>query len=350
MARIRELLLKAVVPLQVPLIASYECTGRVFAIETKFGSARIAFPEVRESEAREHRYIGSPSGFDRVGVDRLPGSRGWGDFWGSGKTSTVAFEAVGFSMATPNSSQIEIDEGCLGEGYVYIDTVNEEFLEWIRRFCQWAQIILNQPLDLSDPVPGVLSDPNLLVFSWAEAGEERSWLNSYSTMKGITWVGSGNVASERKASVNAISDIVTLASDRDLVPPTAVALLAGARLAVQRNRFRNAMADLGTAVESVLTDILALPLDHKKTLGQLLKAASKVFQLPFDVKQNLLEPRNAAVHQSVEPNRTTVLRAIEIVDSLVRTRYTRYAYRYDLLAAQRPHRQDLIMFRPPSSP
>lgn len=347
--RISELLLKVAIPLQAPLLVNYQCPGAKFPVKASFGPAEVVFPKLCEAQGDVPRHVGPPDGFDRVDPERLPDLRGWGDFWGSGETLTAEIEAVGFTLIAAGSAvQIEIEKGELGNGYAYIDGVEDELLEWIRRFGKWVQMIVNQPLDLNDPVPGLISDPSLRLFSWAETESERSWLNSRTKVSGIMWEGSGSVVSERKVDVQTLSTLVTLTNDSQCSPPAAVTLLAAARLAVRRRKLRQAIADLGTAMESILTQLLSLPIDHTITLGLLVKTAlTDGVQLPSDINDNLVYPRNAAVHRSVEPDRRCVMRAIEIVDGLVNRHHAKFAYRFDLPPAQRPHRQNLVITIPP---
>jgi hypothetical protein len=154
--------------------------------------------------------------------------------------------------------------------------------------------------------------------------------------------------SERLVNAGMMAKLVHLANDHSNNAPATVVFLGAARLAAQRGRFRLAMSELGTGLEALLTQLLSLPTDHKQTLSPLIdSAAAAHISLPTDIKQALVQPRNRAVHKGIEPDASSVIRAIQIVDDLVRTYLPDFSCPQDLERGHRPSRVDLQIVQPP---
>jgi hypothetical protein len=156
--------------------------------------------------------------------------------------------------------------------------------------------------------------------------------------------------SERLIDASTMARLVNLANKPAETPPAVVSFLGAARLAAQRGKYRQAVADLGTGLEALLTNMLSLSASHRFTLAPLIKrAAAEGISLPEDINSALVQPRNRAVHQGVEPDRLLMMRAITIVDNLVRTYYPEFSCPEDLELGHRPHREDLQIFQQPGT-
>ena len=119
--------------------------------------------------------------------------------------------------------------------------------------------------------------------------------------------------------------LVDSANDADLRSPLAMEMFASARQAGQRKLWRLAIAELGTAAEALLRQRLSVADAKVPTLGALLaRAEASNLTLPADTRRCVLRPRNAAVHQGIDPDPTLVVRAFEIVEELLRDQYPQW--------------------------
>ena len=90
--------------------------------------------------------MGAPEGFAKASSVLPQSMHGWGGYNAQDQVSVNGF---GFQFPA------NIDTGGADLASVSVSGVTELHKEvslWIQRFCSWTQLILNQPLDLSDPV------------------------------------------------------------------------------------------------------------------------------------------------------------------------------------------------------
>jgi len=217
--------------------------------------------------------------------------------------------------------------------------------DWLRWFCTSGSLVLCQPLDLADPSPQLLSRPSDEPMTWLEMDGEASWIDSDANLTIV--FPTASPWSERVGDISAVSRIVDLASNATPVP-SAVALLGAARVAALRGRRRLALMELGTCMEAVLTNRLSLPAGHKQTLGPLTKEARKAgIPLPAGIQTTFVDPRNAAVHNGVDPTSAVLVDAFGILDQLVGEDFPAFAPFTSGEVAHRPQRADLRIVVPP---
>lgn len=222
----------------------------------------------------------------------------------------------------------------------------EELDDWFQSFSHWLWMLTAQPLDPINPDPKVLHRKSSNILFAGKSTTEMSHLSSgYPTIKIV--MDTRDTTSERCVDIKVFSVAVTRAGNSQ--PPMMWELLASARMAGRRGDDRRALIDAGTAAEAALVDILNLPANHGKTLGNLVTVAGqKGFVLPPDIRTALVQPRNNAVHQGLA-SAGLVERALEIVEDLVVRADATYVSVSSLQKVHRPQRMDLLIFAPPKN-
>jgi hypothetical protein len=313
--------------LDVPLLVDPVNTGETRA--ARLGDYQAAFHPPRFVGAGETTQVEPPLAFASI-PPAWASEAGWGRVWHGGTTGAVA--AFGFT----------IELGAPSPERDLVAQLKSLCVSWRNSFCRLALLLLNQPLDLTDPAPGLVNHPGMRVLAWIEATGARSRTDSVGGPI-VVHVPSDSIVSELRADRNELDRIVALVN-RNHEVPIAVELLAAALLAIQRNKLRAAIIDAASAAESVLTQSLELAHDHSLTLGRLVsKAAAAGLPLPTDLRAVLVDPRNDAVHRGVSPSRATALRAAGIVEDLVASSFPEYAKNRQLACTSRPARHDLLL-------
>jgi hypothetical protein len=107
--------------------------------------------------------------------------------------------------------------------------------------------------------------------------------------------------------------------------------------------------ELGTALESILTEALQISTSNDLTLGPLVERAQNAgLPIPGDVVPRFVEPRNDAVHRAIVPHVDTVDYGLNVLDGLVRWYHPDWSCDEQLAFANRPTRQSLVMVAPPN--
>lgn len=332
-----------VVPLDVQIIVQHDVAGFQASVSIRDRAATVWFPQLGDEVGSS---LTSPMGFSYAG------SAEWGE-WSTHNRVTgegqLLVSSLGFTIDL-DVAESPISPEALPLGYVKgLEWLESGIAEWMSRFVEVGGILLGQPLSLFEPSPKILSRPHSNPLHWVEQDGFRSWLSS-SMETGITVTieTSGNPRSERVADLEAVRRLVMLASKDPMDIPSAVSLVAAARLAAQRGRLRLSLMELGTAAEAAFTDALQLG-SHIMTLGVLVDhVAARGLTLPLDVKDRFVKPRNAAVHKGQAPSLAEVDYGFALLDGLIWDYYTDFAYSSTAPLAWRPQRQDLVFARPPS--
>ena len=314
-------------------------------------SWEIAIPSVGEATLHlpsfvtgERPSVTPPSGFERVSPDWI-GSEGWGRFVHPERVAQIG--ALGFRVSV-DAGDIESEIPEFAEGFPrgeLVDEMKTGCVSWRDRFCRFGQLLLNQPLDLTDPGPGIISRPGERVLMWAAFGNIQSRVDTLAGRM-TARVDSGSVVSELVASSQELDRMVALADDPHKEVPIAVVLLSDAILAIKRHKLRQAIIDLGGAVEAILANDLSLPANHKLTLRPLTaKARRSGLPLPADLEVAIVDPRNDAIHRSIVPTWAVAVRAVEIVEELLARAAPEFSRNRQLDWTFRPTRGDLLMLK-----
>jgi HEPN domain-containing protein len=106
-------------------------------------------------------------------------------------------------------------------------------------------------------------------------------------------------------------------------------LLTRARAALRRGRYRAAVLDAATAAELALTRVLdegLAPLQEPlrraliaqpPTLGRLCRLAGKIVPLPQNLQDDLVKPRNGAMHRNEIPSSNEARVAVAVAKQIV---------------------------------
>jgi hypothetical protein len=333
----------AQMPLDVELIVDADVLGRGWSVRVADAEGRMVMPVC---DADVGSPIRAPKGF--AGVRAKWGSwTSYSSVDGTGQAAvrTLAFELL-VSNVTPKFPMENLDQG-----YVYgMGSLEEKLVAWTRRFQEWGGIVVRQSLSLMDPSPRTLSAPTARPVMWVMAGGVSSWPNTHQAAMTTTMETQTSAVSERVADVPAVDRMTALSNDATASAPAAIILIAAARRAAGRGRYRLALMELGTALELLLTDLLNLPGNHRETLGPLsARARRHGVALPKHVQQRFVKPRNDAVHGGIEPTRQIVLDALDMVDGLVAQHLPDYACDSTSQRAHRPQRTDLVIVKRPSA-
>lgn len=336
-------ILRWVFPLEVGLVVSEDALASVHDVLLPSVRVRLHLPRLDEGGG----WLNPPAEFDRISGDLLP-SGTWGQSTlrtgsGSSEPSQYEVDALGFSAQVSIGQEAELSNG-YPRGH---EDVVVECARWLDRLTLWLGLLVNQPLDVTDPAPAILNPSLSSPISWISLAGQESWLSSQPTAPIQVVVPSDDDVAEGLVDQVTLRRAIKAANDQS-DPPLSLAQLALARLAVQRGRHRQAIGEVGTGVEAVLTQALGLPVGHLKTLGGLVTdAGKKGLSLPADCQASLIEPRNDAVHRGVSPGRETVLRAVGILWDLMATFTPADAPPRGLPRAHRPQRFDLHLITPP---
>lgn len=334
--RMPSITVRIVRPLDVSLVIHRSVGGATAEVVLPTGRGTLHLPSVQDGDDENHLRVDAPQGFTKASAV-LPGSMlGWG---GYNAPNQVSVNGLGFQFIA------NIDTGGSALGSVSLSGLNElhqELSSWIRRFCSWTQLILNQPLDLTDPAPGVIHPPSSAALTWGELDGIESLMSSSPPPFAINVEIETTSVSERLMEKSDLAGITALANDPETIAPVEVQFLGASRLAAQRGRLRQCLVEVGIGLEALLTRLLRLDKGHGKTLGKLVGDATDAgLSLPDDIKVNLVSPRNDAVHRGADPSRQVALRAVEILDGLIRTHTPGFSFDISRERAHRPHRLDL---------
>jgi hypothetical protein len=327
-------------PLDVPLIIHSSVGGATAEVVLSKVTGTLHVPLVLHGDDQGRLTVDAPEGFTKASPV-LPNSMlGWG---GYSAPNQASLNGLGFQFQANIDTAGRDFESLSVSG---LDEIHQELSSWIRRFCRWTQLILNQPLDLSDPAPGVISLPSSAALSWGELDGAESLMSSSPPPFAISVEFGTTPVSERLMEHVDFGAITELTNDPARIAPVEVQFLGTSRLAVQRGRLRQCLIEVGIGLEALLTRILGLNTGHKKTLGNLVDdAANAGLSLPGDIKANLVTPRNDSVHRGADPSRQVALRAVEILDSLIRIYTPGFSFDITRVRAHRPHRLDLNIIR-----
>ena len=180
---------------------------------------------------------------------------------------------------------------------------------------------------------------------WADFGDIQSRVDTLAGRM-TAWIDNGSLVSELVATPQELDRLIALVEDPHKEVPIAVALLSDAILAIKRQKLRQAIIDLGSAVEAILTNDLSLPPNHKLTLGPLMEKGQKSgLTLPADLQVAIVDPRNDAIHRGVVPPWVVALRAVEIVEEMLAQAAPEFRRNRELQWTFRPTRGDLLMVK-----
>lgn len=330
------------VPLDVGLICRADLLGQSFAVEVAGVGGRLVLPRLSET-ARSNGtpLVDPPAGFERIQHTMLPDG-GWGAFTaGTVPDGQVGIGALGFEFALdPAVMQVAPEE--FPSSYLRgTDPLINQTRDWLRRLMRWSQVLTNQPTDLSDPSPLLVSRHSDTALHWMRHRGYESLTTVSATVDVVGMVPPHqppDALCERLVDEPTFARLVAVANDPNAQAPSSVIFLAEARLAGLRHRHRLALIAAATGLEGLIGEVTGIGTSPSDTLGKLIvdpRVTSRM-QLPGDTYSSVVKPRNEAVHRGTDPPRAELLRAVDILDGLARTYHPDFACDPGLRRAHRP--------------
>ena len=204
-----------------------------------------------------------------------------------------------------------------------VAVVRQQLADWRADFVDWVSLIAGQHVSPSMPaIPSRaqmeaegtvvwLEDPELMPHVSYQSGRIRMTMNT-------------DESSGFLLDNNILDNIETLMASGER-PSSQLRLLRSARVAIRRGEQRVALIELGSALELCLWNLYDHPVARSSetnrttwTLGTLL---TKVYPSSDPMRQALhalvVKPRNAAIHQTIECDYATALKAFALVRGLV---------------------------------
>jgi hypothetical protein len=185
---------------------------------------------------------------------------------------------------------------------------------WFDALRTWIEVKRDQDLDSSHPLQGVqvtggglhiMSDDQGNLSLPASANQATVVLHSDESI----------TLPLLRAAAKQVTNSVT--------PSEAYLLLRDSRAALRRNQLRRAAIDVGSALEVVLADfnraVTHVTFARLPTLGTWVNNSTIAARasLPAGLQQDVVDVRNAAIHQNLTPPRADVAKAIQIVSSIL---------------------------------
>lgn len=247
----------------------------------------------------------APPAFDQFLEDKIWGLQTEGRKYADVAAVLLAFPAT-IDLQVPLSTiQIRGDS---------LRPILAEVSTWFDSFVKWLWVVTAQALDPRNPDPKVLHRRSNDVLVAASLRAEFSQPAEARPDRPIR-LSLAKQSAERVVSRQAIDFVVDRAATEP--PPIMWEMLASARMAERREDARRALIDAGTASEAALALLLGLTPNHQFTLGGLVaEAERRLIDVPSDLRDALVRPRNDAVHRGTgTPG--LVERALEIAEALV---------------------------------
>lgn len=321
------------VPLDYPMFAELDVLGGSHSVTLSGQQATLELP--RHSERQDQSALLQPlSAVERL----INGVELWGMVVPSGYGLLAEIHTVLFKV--PCNARVNWDISTDQAGGEDLTNLGQEIHAWLDSFITWIWGMTSQSLDKNHPDPKMIHRNSTNMLQVVTGTDRSSHPAIASSSDPIIIDFDGHPCSER--AVN--RDVVAIAAARaDNTPPAIIELLASARMFCRRGDRRRAIIDAGAAAEAALTRLSSSP-SGRETLGMLVNNSSIV---PADAMNNLVNPRNDAVHRNIAPPFDVTNRAIEIVEELA-TRVEPEVIRADALRHfNRPARHDLVIIRPP---
>lgn len=201
-----------------------------------------------------------------------------------------------------------------------IERVFEGVDAWFDRLRLWASVVADQDTDVDAP--------------WRTSSMTGAGLQIWAAEHGIVSTAAtphrsrAMMTEQEPLSAEALQTVLDLAS-RATEPAPEHLLLVSARAALRRRMHRTAILEAATACELALHRLLVMDLagrpepqrskelDKPRPLGPLIKEVEKHRRLPSRLAEDLVSPRNDAMHRNLPPDRPATRRALELAAEVV---------------------------------
>lgn len=296
---------------------------------------RIEFPGEKEKNSRGLK----PPKSSPKGITKHLPEKHWGIMKEGHKY--ISIEACLIVVPTEAEIHFELTEEQVGGKEVeeYINKISE----WFNSFTYWIWALTGQSLNSVYPDPKVIHRKSRDIIITLSVSEKSSIPRIQPPPFEISFIKDGQL-SEQIVNDKILNLAVESAGTHIPLP---LELLTSARMAARRGDRRRALSDAGTAVELVLTDILALDENHRHTLKPIVKEARKKgIKIPKDTEGNLIYPRNDAMHRGEISKPFSIERALEITEEIVSLSVSELIPFSSLTPVFRPYRQNMNIIIP----
>jgi hypothetical protein len=333
-------------PLDIPLIVADDTLGVVIDITPGGWPCQLHLPVLGNAGA-----VTGPPLVRNLNVAGLFHDEVWGaSFWD--KVERRAIHGVVLSCHFETQA-VPDDAGTSGWlGAAGLTELAAELGEWFPRWVQWCAVMSSQPSEITNPGRAAPSPRRNMVGRWLILDNEHYVLQSTPiTLSGMAMGLDKSGTAERAVNLAVVEYAAARADAREDVP-LLLELRRNAHVAARAWNWRVAVAEVGTAAEGWLSQLLRLSAGHRQTLGMLVvEARRRGLGLPADADAALVQVRNDVIHRGHSPAGMAVTRAVEIGEELWALadpgphRLVRGLRRVD-----RPQRQEFVIFRPGDEP
>ncbi|WP_448620059.1 hypothetical protein [Geodermatophilus sp. URMC 65] len=227
----------------------------------------------------------------------------------------VSAVALRFPAARADVSYSEYSEGRGRPQGELVDSLFASIDDWFEGLRTWVEVKSDQDLDSDHPLREVRVPGRSLGVVADESGQ----LSLPATASRITI----NARDDEPLTLPLLRRAVQLANEAAMFDDAHL-LLRDSRAAVRRGQYRRAAIDAGSALELTLADfnrtVTKLSLHRPgrpPTLGTYVKKIGAQAGLPANVKQDVVQLRNDAIHNNKTPTRAESDLAVALVSSVV---------------------------------
>ncbi|CAN5899220.1 hypothetical protein BH24CHL4_BH24CHL4_10640 [soil metagenome] len=294
-----------------------EALGRTETVDVGGCQGRVLTPQLRARiDGKAPDVLLPPSGTPAKLVESIKRQNPlfyWGREIHVGTRASVVSEFL-FEFDLPDA---------LSKASSQVAHINHEIDSWFSRLRDWLEVLTQQDLSVDDPDSGATL---LGVHDWAIDGQTDWDRNNRLPLSII-------LAPHRPVQAVGVAQwqaAMNGANHREHPDPVYL-LLRDARKRIHRDQYAYAVIFAGTATEIVLKRVNESELKrlgnpgrfventlHRATLGRLISIGRSLgFTFPEGIDQQLVEPRNRAIHESAHISGVDAGKALEIANSVV---------------------------------
>jgi hypothetical protein len=305
-----------------------DCFSKTFQVTIGGLDAKITLPRI-EWNADKPRIVAPLMASevkryaDQYVVDRLQGWEKY-DYWGSVNSYQPENQKVLRSYLGAILLEYKRDTASMAySDYLYgrghpvgteIDRLFDTIDSWFEQLRTWVETAIDQDVDPIDSVlASKLHGAGLHVFTIEGSIVSLPATAFHMSVKRSTF---------ESVSLTLLRKIIKLVN-AGIMPTDAQSLLRDSKSELRRGRYRRAVIDAGSATEITLADfnnrVTHIYLGSRPTLGQYIaqpKIATEA-KLPPNIKADLVDIRNRAIHQNQLPSHAEAKLALEIAKQVV---------------------------------
>jgi hypothetical protein len=306
---------------KIPVQVTPGCLGKTVRFQIAGRAARLVLPRLEWQGDRPHVVPPSmPPDVLRHLTHWTTDSDGWELEWGqisswspTRREAREAYIAVALLSIKAKAEELTYGGSVRGRGAPegpLVDEVFESLDPWLHRLRNWIEVLVDQDLDPDHPLRSV----SVMAEGLTLLTVDGDVISSPRTANHLTIVR----REEEPVTLPMLRRAAALASSGH-DPVTAHLLLRDGRAALRRGHLRRSIIEIGTALEIALADLnrtrTQSQIGNRPTLGTYVKdpAIAAAARLPSSIMQDVVTPRNDAIHNNNIPTPKTVAAAAAIV-------------------------------------